>query len=116
MEPDLRQRYRSVLLELQRRISEEAQHVVESIQEDANPSGKLSNAPVHLADVAEDIIADIEVLATEHDMLREIDAALRRIDEGAFGKCVQCGQAISEERLTAIPYAPRCIRCAQQNE
>lgn len=103
-------------MELRRRISGEARHVVESIQEDANPSGNLSNAPVHLADAAEDIIADVEVLATEHDMLREIDAALARLDDGTFGKCMQCGQKISEERLKAIPYAPLCIHCARQNE
>jgi RNA polymerase-binding protein DksA len=116
MEPDLRQRYRNVLVELRRRISGEARHVVESIQEDANPSGNLSNAPVHLADAAEDILADVEILATEHDMLREIDAALWRLEDGTFGKCVRCGQQISAERLKAIPYTPHCIQCARGNE
>ncbi|HZL90586.1 MAG TPA: TraR/DksA family transcriptional regulator [Pirellulaceae bacterium] len=111
-----RQQYRDILIELRRRISGEARQVVESIQEDANPTGNLSNAPVHLADAADDIIADVTVLATEHDMLREIDAALARLNDGTFGQCVQCGQKISEERLRAIPFAPRCIHCARQVE
>ena len=116
MQAETREQYRNVLIELRRRITGEVRHVVESIQEDANPSGNLSNAPVHLADAAEDILADVEVLATEHDLLREIDDALARLEEGTFGKCVQCGQAIAEERLKALPYTPRCIRCARESE
>ena len=49
-------------------------------------------------------------------MLRAIDGALRRIDEGTFGVCETCGQAISEERLEAIPYATQCIDCRRKGE
>ena len=107
---------RQKLLELRRRVSGKVEHVAESILEDTNPAGGLSNAPVHMADAAQDIVADVEILATEHDMLRSIDDALTRLDEGTYGKCVQCGQKISSERLAAVPYAHLCIQCARENE
>ena len=47
---------------------------------------------------------------SEH-VLAEIDGALKRIEEGTYGICVNCGKPIAEERLTAIPWATYCIDC-----
>lgn len=44
--------------------------------------------------------------------LREIDAALARIDAGTYGVCEVCGNAIPAARLRARPTASRCVRCA----
>jgi RNA polymerase-binding transcription factor DksA len=44
--------------------------------------------------------------------LGEIDAALRRLDDGSYGTCVSCGGAISAARLAARPAAAACITCA----
>jgi RNA polymerase-binding protein DksA len=107
---------RQTLLDLRRRVTGKVEHVAESIREDTNPAGSLSNAPVHLADAAQDIVADVEILATEHDILREIDDALARLDDGSYGKCAQCGQKIASERLAAVPYAVLCIQCARKDE
>jgi DnaK suppressor protein len=41
--------------------------------------------------------------------LGEIDAALGRIDDGTYGRCLMCGEQISEARLRAIPWARLCI-------
>jgi DnaK suppressor protein len=41
--------------------------------------------------------------------LTEIEAALRRIDDGTYGICESCGKPIGEERLKAIPWARLCI-------
>jgi RNA polymerase-binding transcription factor len=43
----------------------------------------------------------------------EIVAALRRIDEGTYGKCERCGEDIPVERLEAIPTARLCVKCKQ---
>jgi len=40
--------------------------------------------------------------------------ALRRIEAGRYGFCVQCGEPIAEERLEALPFASTCIYCAQK--
>jgi DnaK suppressor protein len=42
-------------------------------------------------------------------LLDEIEAALRRIDDGSYGLCSACGREISVERLEAVPYATLCI-------
>jgi len=41
-----------------------------------------------------------------------IRAALRRLDEGAYGVCVRCGDAIAPERLDLLPQTPLCAACA----
>ena len=48
--------------------------------------------------------------------LREIDAALRRIDEGSYGDCERCDEAINPRRLDADPTARLCIDCAGKSE
>ena len=55
----------------------------------------------------------IRKLDRESDLLRNVRAALRRIDDGSFGICLQCESAISPKRLEAVPWAPLCIRCRE---
>jgi DnaK suppressor protein len=43
--------------------------------------------------------------------LAEVDRALERVDEGTYGLCDDCGQAISSERLEAMPSATLCVTC-----
>jgi DnaK suppressor protein len=44
-------------------------------------------------------------------MLIEIEDALSKIENGSYGKCENCGEDISVERLKALPFAKRCIKC-----
>ncbi|MGH6610927.1 MAG: TraR/DksA family transcriptional regulator, partial [Burkholderiaceae bacterium] len=43
--------------------------------------------------------------------LRDVDAALGRLDEGTYGLCIRCGREIGMARLKANPSAARCIEC-----
>ncbi len=45
--------------------------------------------------------------------LMQISAALRRIDGGDFGICLDCEEAISPKRLTAVPWAGYCLHCQE---
>jgi DnaK suppressor protein len=45
-----------------------------------------------------------------------IEAALQRIDEGEFGWCLVCGEAIAPARLKHNPSAPTCIACARESQ
>lgn len=65
-----------------------------------------------------DIQGDIELalIQMKSETLRRIDAALRRVDEGTYGNCVECQEAISKERLQALPFAPRCTSCQETRE
>ena len=46
----------------------------------------------------------------------DIDATLRRIEEGSYGTCEVCGKPIGAERLSAIPWARLCIDDQRKNE
>jgi DnaK suppressor protein len=50
------------------------------------------------------------------ELLRGVDLALRKIDEGSFGDCERCGEAIAEKRLDAVPFARYCIECQRAVE
>ncbi len=52
----------------------------------------------------------------EQEKLQEISDALKRIEEGVYGKCVVCGKPIEEKRLLAIPEAKMCIVCKSAQE
>lgn len=45
------------------------------------------------------------------ETLAEIEAAFARLDDGTYGKCVDCDEQISTERLEALPAAARCVKC-----
>ena len=50
------------------------------------------------------------------EQLREIEAALRRIDDGSYGDCEHCEEPINPRRLDADPTARLCIDCASKSE
>jgi RNA polymerase-binding transcription factor DksA len=52
------------------------------------------------------------LLADATRRVAEVDRALRALDEGTFGRCERCGDAIAAERLAVRPAARRCIACA----
>lgn len=47
----------------------------------------------------------------ESTLLRQVKGALQRVREGTFGTCIECEVAMSPKRLSALPWAPRCIQC-----
>jgi len=58
---------------------------------------------------------EAEVLAGElREALDEVEAAIRRLDEGTYGRCAGCGEPISAPRLEAMPAARFCIACASR--
>ena len=77
------------------------------------------SADQHMADTAtETVEREIGNTLEEHDerLLGEIDAALGRIENGTYGKCVNCGAQIPVERLEAMPWATLCIDCKRLEE
>jgi len=47
-------------------------------------------------------------------LLREISQALHRIEDGTYGVCPECDEAISAKRLDALPWARYCVKCQEQ--
>jgi RNA polymerase-binding transcription factor DksA len=82
-------------------------------------SGNLSNVPLHMADVGTenyDQEFTLGLIENEQGTLDLVNEALRRIEKGKFGHCVECGDPIAKPRLIAIPYAKHCIKCARLME
>jgi DnaK suppressor protein len=73
-------------------------------------------------DVAEeslaDLLADLTVASIDREIkeVRDVEAALQRIPMGSYGLCVDCGDAIGVERLSAQPAAARCLPCQDRYE
>jgi DnaK suppressor protein len=65
-------------------------------------------------DIQEDI--GFAVIQLKTDTLTQIDAALRRLEDGHYGNCFECGGDIGEARLRALPFAVRCRSCEQSRE
>ena len=59
-----------------------------------------------------DEVYEAQGMASEKE-LSAIEAALQRISNGTFGNCLSCGEPISAERLTAVPFATKCRKCMQ---
>jgi DnaK suppressor protein len=56
---------------------------------------------------------DLSIENNVRDLLRKIDRALARMDDGTYGICSRCGKPIEKARLKALPYADLCIKDAQ---
>ena len=100
--------YRERLLDLRRQLVGDMQRALEAIPEEIHPPGEHDIAPSEGVDV------EISLERQDEAELRDIDAALQRIKEGSFGKCVSCGVEIPAARLGAVPYATHCVRCEKQ--
>ena len=89
----------------------------ETIDSKSEISSELSYYDNHPSDIATEI-NDIEkgmaFRENEKSIIRRIDSALTRVEDGTYGKCESCGKPINEERLEFMPYAERCVKC--QNE
>jgi len=59
---------------------------------------------------------EFTVLAKERETLAQIERALSHIDDGSYGVCDSCGNAIGKNRLMAVPHATLCMSCKQREE
>lgn len=66
-------------------------------------------------DAAQDEISS-QLAEVESRELKNIEYALERMREGAYGVCQQCSDNIPLARLQALPYAVSCIRCQREAE
>ncbi|OFW02415.1 MAG: hypothetical protein A3I61_13180 [Acidobacteria bacterium RIFCSPLOWO2_02_FULL_68_18] len=65
-------------------------------------------------DIQEDI--EFALIQMKSETLNKINEGLRRLDEGTYGNCFECGEEIAEARLRALPFAVRCKDCEEARE
>jgi DnaK suppressor protein len=111
------QLHRTKLLNLRARLTGDVSRMVDAaLNKDL---GSVVRMPTDMADVATDAFEQeltLNLLGNEEEVLGQIDAALRRIEEGTYGQCEECGRGIPKARLDAIPYTPLCVECAAREE
>jgi len=74
----------------------------------------LDDGDWSIIDLSEDI--SLKQLSTHRETLLKIDESLRKLNEGTYGKCEDCGEEISEERLRVLPFAIYCRDCQEKKE
>jgi DnaK suppressor protein len=74
----------------------------------------LDDGDWSVVDLSEDI--SLRQLSTHRENLQKIDEALRKVDEGTYGICEDCGEEISDKRLKILPFAIYCTDCQENRE
>jgi len=104
--------FRSRLEMEQKRLAEELEQMKISVRpanerREGSPFGKREEEATETLELE-------KRLALEQGMkeqLAKIEHALHKFEEGTYGLCDDCGQAIDPERLEALPYAALCLSC-----
>jgi DnaK suppressor protein len=108
--------------ELKRMLEERRRELVNAVQgkmRDVRAEGGKDRDVLDQGESSEvDIQEDIEfaLIQMKSETLNKVDAALRRLDEGSYGDCFECGDEIAEARLRALPFAVRCKDCEEARE
>ena len=115
------QKYRQILLKIKERISDDIKHISEDTlkKSQKEASGDISGYTLHMADVATDSYDrefSLGLASNDRDLLSQINDALKKMEEGKFGACQECGKPISKTRLKAIPFAACCLKCQEVQE
>lgn len=107
---------KQMLDERRRVILQEVQGRIRGVRAEGADRPHDSQDPGETAEV--DIQEDIEfaLIQMKAETLNKINEALSRLEEGTYGRCFECGEEISEQRLRALPFAVRCKDCEEARE
>ena len=115
------QRFREALLEERQRV----EHALATLRDehpgslDEEVEEIAATSDNHLAETATATLGrEIDYTLGENsgEVLAQIDAALKRIEDGTYGTCTNCGAEIPLQRLEAYPWASLCIECKRRAE
>jgi len=96
---------REVKSEISKYIKGETRQLVDTALDDGDWS---------VVDLSEDI--SFKHMSTHRENLLKIDEALRKLSEGTYGICEECGEEISKARLKILPFAIYCTDCQERKE
>ena len=102
-------------------ILKEREEVLKGLLEDKEELSELTREMLS-GDMADEAARTLEIEIrkglnqSELQKYDDIKRALERIEEGTYGQCIVCQSNISENRLRAIPYATKCLKCKEREE
>ena len=115
---------RRQIIELAYGMTERHNALLEEIRNDVarareEPYASVAGATPDIGDPAvADLVADLGEAEVTRDLgeLRALEAALKRVADGTYGLCLDCGGEVPFARLQAQPAAGRCLACQQRHE
>lgn len=108
--PD-REELRTLLASRRRQLIEDLQLRIARIRENGSV-GSFATEP----DDGDPCDLDVRLMEITAATLRRIDAALERLEDGRYGRCIRCRAVIATARLRAMPFALCCQRCETARE
>lgn len=119
--PEQLQHFRQLLLDKLAEITGDVDHIESGALKAsrADSTGDLSSMPIHMADIGSDNYEQefaLGLMHSERQIVNEIIAALKRIDNRTYGVCEGTGEPIPVTRLEGIPWARYCLRYAATRE
>jgi len=106
---------RQMLEERRRELMNEVQgRIRDARSADAKDREVLDQGESSEVDIQEDI--EFALIQMKSETLNKINEALRRLEEGTYGNCFECGEEIAHARLRALPFAVRCKDCEEARE
>jgi len=110
--------FKQMLLEKRREIVGDVNEIEDETLKKSriDATGDLSSMPIHMADIGTDNYEQefaLGLMDSERKLLREIDDALQRIEQGTYGICEGTGKPIPKARLKAQPWARHCVEYAR---
>ncbi|MCS7198735.1 MAG: RNA polymerase-binding protein DksA [Caldimicrobium sp.] len=112
MEREKLQIFKELLLKRREEILREVAETIKDLEEGAE------NLPDAVDQAAREttLVLDLRLRDRDQKLLKKIDKALQKIEEGTYGICEACGAEIGEKRLMARPEATLCIDCKRAQE
>ena len=105
--------YKKLLRKRQDELTQDVQRYDGEVL-DAPVSDVGDSADMSVSDLAKSEAADLS--ATANGELGLVQDALKRIDKGTYGKCIECDEDIPAARLEAVPWAEYCLKDQQAHE
>ncbi len=112
-----KERLKKLLIQKREQLVREAKEEIKKIKSGERKQISetvMDDGDLSVMDLSEDI--SLRQLSTHKETLVKIDSAIRKLDEGTYGTCDDCGDEISEERLKVMPFAIYCRDCQEKKE
>ncbi|MGH2672025.1 MAG: TraR/DksA C4-type zinc finger protein [Actinomycetota bacterium] len=110
---DLRERLLAEQTELQEQLTTIEEQTFAASQSDLSGEVSFDEENADAGTFTFERERDLSIENNVRDLMRKIQRALVRMDEGTYGICSRCGKPIEKARLKALPYADLCIKDAQ---
>jgi RNA polymerase-binding protein DksA len=110
---DLRERLLAEQAELQEQLTTIEEQTFAASQSDLSGEVSFDEENADAGTFTFERERDLSIENNVRDLMRKIQRALVRMDEGTYGICSRCGKPIEKARLKALPYVDLCIKDAQ---